>query len=400
MSRLKARRLFILDAPQNRSLRIGLVAPEFPPALGGIQAYGWELAKALVELGHKVDVFVERGSWDNRPAPFAVHPELRLRAYADAPRLRQASVDVWHGLNASCAWLASALAVPAFVSVHGNDVLCPYTPFGGLDLRSRFHLPFGSRLDHWLSRVLTARQCRLGLPRAAGIFANSGAIRSLVISRYSLPENRVHVVWPAASTAFISQPPRVPTRSSATELITVCRLSEPRKNIDGVLRALSLLPSNAPSWRYTIVGDGRLRGSLESLAHELKLADRVTFLGNLESNALINRLRASDVFVLPARTDPTSIEGFGIVYLEAAACGVPSVAATGGGANDAVQQGKSGWILPDAEPPTVAHALGCILRREWVVSSTECQEHARNYSWKKAATRVSEKYLAVLDAAA
>lgn len=386
----------IQTEPTMPSLHIGFVAPEFPPAMGGLQTYGWELASALAAHGHNVEVFVAKNTWDGRPAPFEVRPILDLRARTDGPALRQLPVDLWHGTNAACAWLASVMTAPVFVTVAGNDLLSPYLPFGRLDLRSRFRLPFGSRLDYWLGRRLTIRLMHRGFPRVAGVFAISRAIRALAIDRYSLVPERVHLIPPAASGAFTSQPPRQPSEGSRRQLISVCRLSEPRKNIDGVLRALAQLPADLPPWRYVVVGDGILRPSLEALATSLGLADRVEFAGSLPTPELIDRLRASDLFVLPSRTDSTSIEGFGIVYLEAAACGVPSLAAAGGGADDAIEPGESGWILPDPEPATIAAQLEKFLRGTAAISPEKCQQHARRFSWKMAASRMVSHYEAAL----
>jgi phosphatidylinositol alpha-1,6-mannosyltransferase len=379
-----------------RKLHIGLVAPEFPPAMGGLQTYGWELACALAELGHAVEVFVGKNTWDGRPTPFVVRPILDLRARTDGPALRAVPVDVWHGTNAACAWLGNVMTAPVFVTVAGNDLLSPYLPFGRLDLRTRFRLPFGSRLDHWLGRQLTVRLMRRGFPRVAGVFAISRTIRTLAIERYSLTLDRVHLVPPAASATFTSQPPRPASERKVRQVISVCRLSEPRKNIDGVLRALAQLPADLPPWRYVVVGDGILRGSLEALATSLGIADRVEFAGSLPTPDLINRLRASDLFVLPSRTDSTSIEGFGIVYLEAAACGVPSIAAAGGGADDAIEPGESGWILPDPEPATIAAQLEKCLRGTAAISPEKCQQHARRFSWTTSASRMVTHYESAL----
>ncbi len=375
-----------------RPFRIGLIAPEFPPSLGGLQTYGWELAHALAAQNHQVDVFVPRHAWDGRATPFEVHPVLDLRTHRDSQRLDSTPVDVWHGTNAACACLAPFLATPLFVTVAGNDLLAPYLPLGRLDLRSRFKLPFGSRLDHWLGRRLTLRGMHRGFPRVAGVFAISRAIRALAIARYSLPPDRVYLVPPATSGVFASQPRRASSPRAVRQLISVCRLSEPRKNIDGVLRALALLPTDLPPWRYVVVGDGILRESLERLAVDLGVRNRVEFAGSLPTPELIARLLGSDFFLLPSRTEPNSIEGFGIVYLEAAACGVPSIAAAGGGAEDAVVPGESGWILPDPEPVTIAAQLEQCLRGITSIAPEKCQQHAQRFSWDKSARQIAGYY--------
>ena len=97
-----------------------------------------------------------------------------------------------------------------------------------------------------------------------------------------------------------------------------------RKNVDGVLEALALLGREAEVC-YTVVGDGDDRGRLENRARELGVERRVEFRGSLGQQELLEAYRRADLFVLASRASRSDVEGFGIVYLEAAASGVPSL---------------------------------------------------------------------------
>ena len=134
------------------------------------------------------------------------------------------------------------------------------------------------------------------------------------------------------------------TRAPVPGLLTVCRLSEPRKNVDLVLRALARLKSDF-GFRYTVVGEGDQEWALTQLAAELGLADRVRFTGRVADAELRSHYQQADLFVLPSGVSSTSFEGFGIVYLEANAMGVPTMALRAAGAAEAVDEGRSGFFV-------------------------------------------------------
>ena len=144
-------------------------------------------------------------------------------------------------------------------------------------------------------------------------------------------------------------------------LLTVGRLVE-RKGVDAALRTLAALGDRLGSWRYLIVSDGPFRAQLEELTDELGLADRVVFTGYVDEAELPLLYNASDIFLMPNRQLPEadggslSVEGFGIVFLEAAACGKPVIAGRSGGAVHAVKDGING-LLVDADSDELSDAL-------------------------------------------
>ena len=128
-------------------------------------------------------------------------------------------------------------------------------------------------------------------------------------------------------------------------LLTVSRLarSEGYKGHDRVIRALPALRRKFADLVYVVAGDGDLRPDLEKLAGELGVADAVRFIGHVESGDLPELYRAADLFVMPSTG-----EGFGIVYLEALACGTPVVAGDADGASDPLQDGRLGSLCDDS----------------------------------------------------
>jgi phosphatidylinositol alpha-1,6-mannosyltransferase len=136
-----------------------------------------------------------------------------------------------------------------------------------------------------------------------------------------------------------------------------------RKGHDLVLRALPQLKQRWPGLLYVIVGDGPFRPALEALAEQLGVASSVRFAGRVDSAALPAFYRLCDVFVMPSRlrAEHHDVEGFGIVYIEAGACGKPVVGGLSGGTEDAIAEGETGLLVDPGDANALAAALARIL---------------------------------------
>jgi glycosyltransferase involved in cell wall biosynthesis len=200
---------------------------------------------------------------------------------------------------------------------------------------------------------------RLLAPRIDLHIANSGGIRDAMRQAYGGRTRRVEIVAPGIDLCRFDgsrvDPQRVSQyRRGAGRLIgTVARLA-PQKAIHVLLEATPLLLREDPDTRVLIVGDGPLRGVLERQAGRLGVAHAVTFAGYQEDVAAV--YHAMDVFVLPSRD-----EGYGLVFLEAMAAGVPIVGTRVIGSADAVEDGVTGLLVPYADAPALAHAVLRIL---------------------------------------
>jgi phosphatidylinositol alpha-1,6-mannosyltransferase len=143
-------------------------------------------------------------------------------------------------------------------------------------------------------------------------------------------------------------------------LLTVARLEE-RKGQDTVLKAMAMLPEYR-DLHYLVVGPGDPT-ALKALAERLRLEDRVTITGLVDAEELPNVYAAADIFVMPSRPGAHGdVEGFGMVYLEAAASGLPCIAGTAGGCEDAVIDGVTGWCIDPLDPSSVAEAIRSALQ--------------------------------------
>lgn len=371
-------------------MKVALVSPEFPPEKGGIQTYACEYALELAGRGHDVTVFTcPHAGGEMRDVPFRIEPVLQLRRRLDRAIVKQESFDVWHTMNAVYAWLA--LETPrVFVTVHGNDFLRPYLLLGRLDLRERWGLPFTSRIDWWLGERLTTSLMQRSLPRAEHVFTNSRFTERAFLRRNPGCEGKTSAAMVGVASRYFSRarPERLP---GPPRLTTVCRLAEPHKNVDLVLRALARVKTSF-DFHYTIVGDGYLRPGLEELTRELGLTDRVTFTGFVEPDTLQDLLLGHDLLVLTTSETPTAYEGFGLVYLEGAACGCPALAARIAGAAEAVSDGVSGMFVDEVTIDSLEGQFRRFLGGEVRFEATACVEFARRFTWKAVVDHCVEYY--------
>lgn len=144
-------------------------------------------------------------------------------------------------------------------------------------------------------------------------------------------------------------------------LLTVSRLSsaERYKGHDRVIAAMPAILSSEPRALYVIVGDGDDRQRLERLAEQMGVAASVCFVGHVADSALADYFRFADVFVMPSTG-----EGFGIVYLEALATGLPVVAGNADGSVDALGDGELGFLVDPLNTPQLAASIVQMLARD------------------------------------
>ncbi len=369
-------------------LRVGMIAPEFL-GFGGMAEFARHLAACLART-EDVTVFTRsepapRGG--PPPPPVPLRTVLARELVTDLEMLSAHECDVWFAANAGYTPLASHLEAPLIVYVNGNDLLRPWVR------RSR---PWVDRIETstlvWrlvtrLRERLRERDMRRGLADAARIVANSGNTATILADRYPGNEARTTVVHPGvADHYFRARPPR---RPGPLRVLTVTRLDTgtPRKNVDGVLRAVALLDGDVPV-RYTVVGDGEDRPRVERLAAELGVAHRTRFAGFVDHDELARAYGDSDVFVLASRASASDVEGFGIVYMEASAAGTPVICSRAGGAVDAVEEGRNGVIIPDSEPETIAAALRRFAQRAETWDPREVRAVAEPFRWPRIAGRI------------
>jgi glycosyltransferase involved in cell wall biosynthesis len=140
--------------------------------------------------------------------------------------------------------------------------------------------------------------------------------------------------------------------AEAKVLMTVARLwsGDPYKGVDVTIRALPLILAQEPTVKYLVIGRGDDQPRLAQLAQDLGVADRVVFAGFVPTETLVDHYRLAHAYVMPSQ------EGFGIVYLEAMACGVPVLSGDNDGSADPLEDSRLGWRVPHRDPEAVAYA--------------------------------------------
>jgi len=359
--------------------RVLLVTNDFPPRRGGIQSYLGEFVNRLVDdKTHSVTVYAPKWkgaeAFDEaaQSAGYRVvrHPTtLMLPVPTVDTRMRrlieEQHIDtVWFGAAAPLALLAprarQAGATRVLASTHGHEVGWSMLPVARSVLRS-----IGDHTDvvTFVSRYTRSRFAPAFGPNAALEYLPPG-----VDSDRFRPD--------PAARAELRRRYRLGERPT---VVCVSRLV-PRKGQDMLIKALPSIRRRVDGAALVIVGGGPYLETLRKLTREYEVEDHVTFTGGVPGDELPAHHAMADVFAMPCRTRGAGmdVEGLGIVFLEAAAAGIPVVAGDSGGAPEAVQHNKTGLVIDGNSVEEVGEAVTELLTdrdraaamgaagREWV----------------------------------
>jgi phosphatidylinositol alpha-1,6-mannosyltransferase len=166
----------------------------------------------------------------------------------------------------------------------------------------------------------------------------------------------------------------------------------PRKGQDVLVRTFDAVREAVPGAALVIVGDGPSRRKVGSLASTSQHADSIVFPGEVRDEDLPSLYAAADLFAMPCRSrwGGLEVEGFGIVFMEAAAAGLPVVAGRSGGAAEAVVDGETGLVVDGADDAAVVEAIVRLLRdpAEASAMGARGRKRAVEYDWRRIADRL------------
>ena len=333
--------------------RVLLITNDFPPRQGGIESYLRDFCATLPP--ESLTVLASTRVPGRRPPNTTrcrtVH-RLRDRILLPLPHVARAAAriiadeaidTVWFGAAARWRSLAPACrragATRIVSTTHGHEVGWSMVPGGRSALRHRRRL----RRVTYISGYTRNRFAAAFGPRAAFERLPSG-----VDVDFFAPD--------AAAGARIRA--RDGIAADAPLVVCISRLVA-RKGQDQLIRALPDVVADVPDTRLMIVGSGPYLGTLERLAADCGVADRVIFTGPVPYGELPDHYNAASVFAMPARTRGRGldVEGLGIVYLEAQACGVPVIAGDSGGAPETVVDGETGIVVGGRDRAGLAAAV-------------------------------------------
>jgi phosphatidylinositol alpha-1,6-mannosyltransferase len=191
--------------------------------------------------------------------------------------------------------------------------------------------------------------------------------------------------------------------SGPPTVVTIARINERYKGHDTILRALPLVLEDVPDARWVVIGDGPLRPEFEEIARSHGLQDHVRFTGLVPDDERDAWLQRADVFVLASRLPVTGGgEGFGIVFLEAAAHGVPSVAGDAAGVRDAVVDGETGILVDPTDHVALARAVSSLLLdpERTRALGRNARARAERFAWPIIAAQVEQLALELISESA
>ena len=334
-----------------RALRVLVLTPDFPPAVGGIQNYLYQLCAHLPDAELVVVAPDHPGA-----RAFDGHQRFRVIRTASRGKLGRLSFGVF---------CAAAMGVGL---TGGFDVIvCGHFLAGvpALVLRRLRGVPVVV-LAH--SQEVRARQrrelARRVFQRADRAIANSEFTRAVLMGVGVSPD-RIRKVNPPAhlpNSNGLGDPDEARRRfglGGGPLLLTVSRLAERYKGHDTAIRALPLIRSKVPGVQHVLVGEGPLQGFYARLARSLGVEAVTVFLGRVEGADLAALYSACDVFVMLSRESRIAggAEGFGIAFLEAGLGGKPVVGGRSGGIPDAVQDEVTGLLVDPTDIQVIADAL-------------------------------------------
>jgi phosphatidyl-myo-inositol dimannoside synthase len=361
--------------------RVLVLTPDFPPAHGGIQLLVHRVVAGWDELD--ATVVTLRGDGDRA---FDADQRFRVRRVGARTGSRGLAVGTLnaHGIAHGLRWKPDAVLC-------GHIVCSP----AATALRRLRRLPV---LQYLYAKEIDGRP-------ALARFATTHAARVVAISRYT---SDLAVGLGARPLALRIIPPGVdlPARQLASRadrptIVTVSRLRDAYKGHDVLLEALPRVLEGVPNARWIVVGDGPLRPSLTAEAGRRGLAAAVEFVGAVSDHERDAWLDRAWVFSMPSRTPPGSMsgEGFGIVYIEAGAHGLPVLAGNVGGALDAVQHGETGLLVDPTDPVAVADGLLRLLTNKQLAArfGGTGRQRAQTLGWQSISARVQAEMLELIE---
>jgi phosphatidyl-myo-inositol dimannoside synthase len=339
--------VFLSGAWQTRRVLLGLFSELDTP--GGVQRAGRHIASVMNEFAASHGM------------------ECRVLSLNDSPELHRMTVGTREfvftgsarGKARFSAAAARAAARRAKMIVAGHPFLAPVAQGAKLFARHANSIVWTHGLEVWEPLSILRRRA---LRSADLIIAPTSDTASQVAGRQDVPRERIRVLpWaldPQFETLLVAKPALPENFPAGRVILTVGRWSaeERYKGMDTLITALPRLLTEWPDLQLVAVGEGDDQGWLEQIADGRGVLRHVHFLSGLTYPEIAACYRACEIFALPSRG-----EGFGLVYLEAMACGKPVIGGAHGGAPEVIDDGKTGYLVPHGDAAQLATAIETLL---------------------------------------
>jgi phosphatidylinositol alpha-1,6-mannosyltransferase len=338
-------------------MRLLLFTYEFPPWVGGIGRYCYELAKGLHGLGQDVVVLTFRYSENNNrylddKGAFKI---IRI------PKTRFSKLDILIG----CIYLSYFVFIykPNYLLVthEKSELICSilalFSPLKFSIIIIGSDILYGSKgmVKRWLFDKIYHKSTR--------IISISEFTKELLLSNFNVSPKKVSVVHCGINIKNFTVPKEEITSlkerfgsSNEKIILTLARLI-PRKGQDVVIEALPTVIEKIPNIRYIIVGDGPDKERLRELVDRYNLNSHVIFAGPVPDDKIIGYYDMCDIFVMPSREEREKVEGLGISFLEAGARGKPVIGGRHGGVPEVIVDGETGLLIDPTNVEELAQAI-------------------------------------------
>lgn len=360
--------------------RILLITRNLPPLVGGMERLNWHMADELSKYA-EVKVVGPTGAAAVKPEnvqvlesplkPLVLFMLIALcKAFLTALCFKPNVIIAGSGLTAPLAWLVSKLTgAKSIVYLHGFDINAAHWVY------QKIWVPFFKRMDF--------------------VIVNSMPTKILALNAGVL-EKKMSIVHPGVTLPKTGQSPS--TIQSFKKkyglehkkiLLSVGRLTTRKGLKEFVENSLAYIVQQEPNVILVVVGESpknslgaglQTREEILEVAKQNKVENYILFLGVITNNEQLATIyEAADVHVFPVRHIPDDPEGFGMVAIEAAAHGLPTVAFATGGIVDAVKQNESGWLVEKNNYEVLAKKVIEVLKQPRNIK--KCQEFAKGFEW-------------------
>lgn len=358
-----------------------MVTHEFHPQRGGIAVYAAEMAQAATQLGYNVQVWAPSSDQPDPSWPFELR-RLPMMGTHDLPSQWRVAREMFRRRRL----LRNALLyVPEPGPIFALLLLQYFKSTHPARMVITLH---GSEIRHLASRPLTRWTARRLFQRADRLSVANEFARRLLVENFALPAGGIAVAPCALRTDFartiVPGHPARPAGSDRVVVLTVARL-HPRKGQHHVIEALARLPAEQKArLEYWVVGDCRrpeYRAQLEAQAAGAGFP--VRFHGAVADADLPRYYAEADIFAMTSAPHGHSVEGFGLVYLEAGAHGLPVVAFATGGVAEAVRDGITGLLVPEQDGAGLTAAFSRLIAEPALRARLGAggRQHAQARTW-------------------
>ena len=357
-----------------------IVTRAYPPELGGMQSLMWGLSKEMSK-NFMIKVFADyqenHKEFDNKEN-FSIE---RVGGIKFLRKIRKAQlINEYLKDN----------KVQGIIADHWKSLELINTD------NKKYCLIHGKEINHPKGSSLNKRANKV-LNNVEKVIANSEYTKNLAINNGVEP-NKVLVINPGVNPAKELNKKSLEKVESLLKvktprLITVSRFDK-RKNHEKVIMALRNLKQIYPDIVYICIGDGDELENIKELVKELDLSAQVMFFNDITDELKNSLIAKSDIFVMPSIIHKTSVEGFGIAYVEAAKYGITSLGGKDGGESDAIQHDKTGLICDGNSLDEIYSSLNSMIEnKRYLELGRNAKELSSKFDWSS----TIEKYKKILN---